>query len=267
MPIRSRRRAPATLAILAAACLLGACGLDAELGVTAHDPAEAEVKRAMAAASRRIVVAATTDKLGTAAPFSVAPAAAIDELVVERDAPAALLAGFAGHAADVATGPPLDLGLEVRWGIGALAALLLAAGLVMLIWRTPEVDGLRPGQPGFSRKAGLISAFTASAHRPRTSVASAPTTPVGAGGTVVLDRCSAGEAAAGWAAWMGSAAWVVSARRLSPAARASSGRAATEGRRCRVIRRFRSGPGRRAGSGQCRVAGSRARGGEWLARG
>lgn len=79
------------------ACLLGACGLDAELGVTAHDPAEAEVKRAMAAASRRIVVAATTDKLGTAAPFSVAPAAAIDELVVERDAPAALLAGFAGR--------------------------------------------------------------------------------------------------------------------------------------------------------------------------
>ncbi|MFT3973281.1 MAG: DeoR/GlpR family DNA-binding transcription regulator [Amaricoccus sp.] len=76
-------------------CFLGACGLDAHLGATAQDPAEAEVKRAMAAASRRLAVAATTDKLGTAAAFAVAAPEAIGDLVVSPDAPAETLTAFA----------------------------------------------------------------------------------------------------------------------------------------------------------------------------
>lgn len=80
--------------IRADVCFLGACGLDVGPGVTAFDAAEAEVKRAMVAASRRIVVAATNDKLGTAAPFCVAPSEAVRDLVVERSAPSAVLAGF-----------------------------------------------------------------------------------------------------------------------------------------------------------------------------
>ncbi len=74
---------------------LGSCGVDARRGVTAFGAAEAEVKRAMAAASAGVAVAATTDKLGTAAPFRVAAPEAIRHLVVESDAPADLLAGFA----------------------------------------------------------------------------------------------------------------------------------------------------------------------------
>jgi hypothetical protein len=47
------------------------------------------------------------------------------------------------------------------------AALLMGVGVVMLIHRTPEVDGLRPGDPGYERVPGLIRGITASAHRPR----------------------------------------------------------------------------------------------------
>lgn len=76
---------------------LGPCGIDADLGVTAFDPAEADVKRAMAEASLGLAVAATTDKLATAAPFRVAPPEAITHLVVAGNAPADTLAAFAAH--------------------------------------------------------------------------------------------------------------------------------------------------------------------------
>ena len=73
---------------------LGACGVDASRGVTAFDSAEAEVKRAMAANSNGIAIAATTEKLATAAPFRVAAPEAISHLIVEKAAPADILAEF-----------------------------------------------------------------------------------------------------------------------------------------------------------------------------
>lgn len=80
---------------------IGTCGVDAERGVTAFDAAEAEIKRAMVRNSRSLVIAATTEKLATAAPFRVAAAEAIDHLIVEQDAPADILAAFAGLGATI----------------------------------------------------------------------------------------------------------------------------------------------------------------------
>lgn len=57
-------------------------------------------------------------------------------------------------------------GLGLQLGLGIPAALLFAAAMVMLIWRTPEVDGIRPGEPGYDRRPGLMRGITASAHRP-----------------------------------------------------------------------------------------------------
>ncbi|MBL4928763.1 DeoR/GlpR family DNA-binding transcription regulator [Fuscibacter oryzae] len=65
---------------------VGACGLHGQIGVTAFDPAEAELKRAMAQQSTRLAVAATSDKIATIAPFRVAPADAVDHLVILPDA-------------------------------------------------------------------------------------------------------------------------------------------------------------------------------------
>ncbi len=66
-----------------------------------------------------------------------------------------------GHASD---GNPTGVGVQI--GVGSLAGVLTIAGLVMLTWRTPEVDGLVPGQPGHARRRSLIAGITGSAHRP-----------------------------------------------------------------------------------------------------
>lgn len=68
---------------------------------------------------------------------------------------------IAGHRAD---GNPT--GLAVQIGVGGLASLLVVAGAVMLTWRTPEVDGIQPGEAGYERRPGFWRGVTARAHRP-----------------------------------------------------------------------------------------------------
>lgn len=74
---------------------LGACAVDAEAGVAAFGAEEAEFKRLVAGQAAAVVVAATTDKLETAAPFFVVPVERLSHLVVEHDAPAEKLAPLA----------------------------------------------------------------------------------------------------------------------------------------------------------------------------
>lgn len=68
--------------------LLGACGIDAEAGITAHSLDDAAVKRAVAARAGRVAVAADRMKLATAAPFAVMELAACDILCLEAGTPA-----------------------------------------------------------------------------------------------------------------------------------------------------------------------------------
>ncbi|MGE3109198.1 MAG: MFS transporter [Phycisphaerales bacterium] len=90
-----------------------------------------------------------------------------------------VIAGYIGHVvADRGGSPsPADAAAEVarvatqtgigaQVGVGSLAIILTVCGLAMLIWRTPEIDGLKPGDPGFDRKPGLIKGVLAPAHRP-----------------------------------------------------------------------------------------------------
>lgn len=76
---------------------LGVCAVEASFGVSALDADEAEVKRAMVTQSRAIAVAATRDKLGTAAPFRVATPDRLTHLVAEADADRKLLADIASN--------------------------------------------------------------------------------------------------------------------------------------------------------------------------
>jgi DeoR/GlpR family transcriptional regulator of sugar metabolism len=78
-------------AIRADLCFLGACAVEAGSGVAAFDHEEAALKAAMLAASGEAAVAATTEKLGAAAPYVVAPLSDLAHLVVEAEAPDALL--------------------------------------------------------------------------------------------------------------------------------------------------------------------------------
>jgi DeoR/GlpR family transcriptional regulator of sugar metabolism len=73
-------------------CILGACGVDLEAGITAFSFEDAEFKRFTTSRSRKVMVAATSEKFGTAAPHSILPIAHCECLVVEHDADAAMLA-------------------------------------------------------------------------------------------------------------------------------------------------------------------------------
>lgn len=66
--------------------ILGACGVDTTAGVTALDAGEAEIKRLMVEQSSLLLIAATSDKLGTVAPFKITDASRIDHLIIEDDA-------------------------------------------------------------------------------------------------------------------------------------------------------------------------------------
>lgn len=67
-------------------CFLGACGIDAEAGVTVFDYEDSEFKRSIAASSRGVVVTVTREKLATAASFVVAAPEDLHALVIESGA-------------------------------------------------------------------------------------------------------------------------------------------------------------------------------------
>ncbi|MCB8840714.1 DeoR/GlpR family DNA-binding transcription regulator [Aurantimonas sp. VKM B-3413] len=74
--------------------IIGACGIDPVAGITASEVEEAELKLALATASHQVMVAATADKLGTAAPFAIIAADRLNRLVVEAHADPVLVSAF-----------------------------------------------------------------------------------------------------------------------------------------------------------------------------
>lgn len=68
-------------------CLLGACTLSADSGVSAFDASDAAFKRALIARSLCTIVLVSNEKLGGRAPHKVAGIDGIDHIVVSHDAP------------------------------------------------------------------------------------------------------------------------------------------------------------------------------------
>jgi DeoR/GlpR family transcriptional regulator of sugar metabolism len=81
---------PLTEASLAAlrfdTAVIGCCGLSATDGLTAYDLADAAVKRAVIASSRRVIAVADATKFTRSALAFVAPASALHCVVTDRDA-------------------------------------------------------------------------------------------------------------------------------------------------------------------------------------
>jgi len=77
-----------------------------------------------------------------------------------------LLAGVIGERMAVGAGFSPQSGLAVQAGVSILALVLVGAGLCMIVFRTPEIDGISHGEPGFERRPGLRSGITAHRHRP-----------------------------------------------------------------------------------------------------
>ena len=65
-------------------CFLGICSLHPEVGITGNNYDEGEMSRALIEQSGEVVATVTMEKLGTVAPFVVAPIEAITHIVTEN---------------------------------------------------------------------------------------------------------------------------------------------------------------------------------------
>jgi DeoR/GlpR family transcriptional regulator of sugar metabolism len=75
-------------------CFLGVWAVHATAGMSGGYYEEAELRRVLVQRADRVVGLASRDKLGTTAPFGVAPATALTHLATESDVPDELLAPF-----------------------------------------------------------------------------------------------------------------------------------------------------------------------------
>lgn len=62
---------------------IGVCSLHYEIGVSATDYEEAEVKRAMVQAANRVIAVSTKDKIGTAESYKVCEITALESIITE----------------------------------------------------------------------------------------------------------------------------------------------------------------------------------------
>jgi DeoR/GlpR family transcriptional regulator of sugar metabolism len=81
--------------------VLGVCSLHPDLGITVMDLEESYVKRMMIANAAEVVAVASADKLGSAAPYAIAPIDELTYLVTDQSVPADQLAGFRTRGVEV----------------------------------------------------------------------------------------------------------------------------------------------------------------------
>lgn len=89
---------------------LGTCAIDAKSGVAVFDHEVAETQRLLVEQSGDVVVAATTEKIATSAPFFVVPTTDVTDLVVEASATDAMLAPFREAGIRIHTAAPAQEG-------------------------------------------------------------------------------------------------------------------------------------------------------------
>lgn len=82
-------------------CFLGACALSVAHGACAFDAADAVFKRALVQASHAVSLMVVNEKLETRAPHRIAPLDAFDALILEPDAPEAVLQGLTKGGAKI----------------------------------------------------------------------------------------------------------------------------------------------------------------------
>lgn len=85
-------------------CMLGVCSLHPELGVSTPDYEESLVKRVMVENSAEVAALATVDKLGTGAPYTVAPISDLTYIVTEPDATEDMLQPYSAKGITIMKG-------------------------------------------------------------------------------------------------------------------------------------------------------------------
>jgi DeoR/GlpR family transcriptional regulator of sugar metabolism len=100
--------------IRADAAVLGLCAVDADAGVTTARPAEVAFKRCLTAGAGEVIAAATADKLGTAAPYAVAPAAELTTIFALAPLPPGPALSLAERGVEVVEVGAVGQVVEVR---------------------------------------------------------------------------------------------------------------------------------------------------------
>src|ERR1700734_2147307 len=80
---------------------IGACGVDAQRGVTTIEPDEAAVFRAMVRQAKQVIVVADSSKIGMVSPALICAVADIDMLITDSGITADALAGFNANGVQV----------------------------------------------------------------------------------------------------------------------------------------------------------------------
>lgn len=80
---------------------LGATGVQPELGITTGDWEEASIKRAFCNSSAEIILLATSEKLGAAAPFQIVPLKELSVLIIDEDKSSKALATYKAHGIEI----------------------------------------------------------------------------------------------------------------------------------------------------------------------
>ncbi|GAB3051798.1 DeoR family transcriptional regulator [Stenotrophomonas tumulicola] len=88
-------------------CFAGTCAIDSQGDAWAIDGEEAAFKRALLRRADRFVAVATNEKLGAVAAHRIARHVQVDTLLVEADAPAALVHALRQRGLDVLLAPPV----------------------------------------------------------------------------------------------------------------------------------------------------------------
>jgi DeoR/GlpR family transcriptional regulator of sugar metabolism len=94
--------------------LLGVHSIDARVGLTTPNVAEAETNRIMVAGARRVVVVADSSKLGQVSLATFAGCEEVDELITDTGADQATLDALADAGLGVRLVPPEPLPLAVK---------------------------------------------------------------------------------------------------------------------------------------------------------
>jgi DeoR/GlpR family transcriptional regulator of sugar metabolism len=94
--------------------LLGVHSIDARVGLTTPNVAEAETNRIMVAGARRVVVVADSSKLGQVSLATFAACDEVDELITDTGADQATLDGLADAGLGIRLVPPEPLPLAVK---------------------------------------------------------------------------------------------------------------------------------------------------------
>jgi DeoR/GlpR family transcriptional regulator of sugar metabolism len=82
-------------------CYLGVCSLHPEVGITNLNYEETQVQRALISCAGEVIAPASSEKLGTAAPYVIGPLSDLNLIVTDHGASEEMLRDYRGFGIEI----------------------------------------------------------------------------------------------------------------------------------------------------------------------